>query len=804
MNRTKALKLALLASVPVMAGTYASAVADDAPSKGFEEIVVTATKRSAKMQDVPVAVQAMSGKDIKQQNIGNFDDYIRFLPNVSSGGRGPGQSTVFIRGMAVQPITVMLSGAQGTEPNVAMYLDEQPVTAPGRNLDVYAADLERIEVLPGPQGTLFGASSQAGTIRLITKKPRLNEFEAGVTGKVSFTRHGEMSESVEGYINVPIVEDKFAMRGVVYSVNNGGYIDNVPGTFTLDPKVNKNSAVSWLPSNTTYKSATNTPLVEKNFNDSYYRGARVGAKYVFNSDWDLLVQHTQQDLGADGVFDYDPSVGDLEVQRYYPDKLQDSFGLTTWTMHGRLSMLDVIYTGGYLDRNVTQSIDYTGYNNTGAYIAYYTCTYDAVRACLNPIKGFKGKQYHNRFTQELRFTTPEEYRVRLTAGVFYDHYKLKTLDNYDYVATPDLGFLPNAPISTANNIDPSTRPAGIAFFNDITRTEDQLAFFGELSYDIIPEKLTITGGMRYYDLSQDFTGSSNFATGPFQNSAVDLDLGRDYDRSGGHTTAPLKSHDAIYKLNISYHPTEDLLLYATYSQGYRPGGFNRGGGIPSANPSFPTVSVTYGTDNVQNYEAGWKATMFDGSFRFNGDAYYINWTDMQISRFDPQNVSILTFIENSADAHIKGVEGDFSWLATDHLTVFGAFSYNDAKLVKAKAQAIELAPVGSQLPLTPKFQANLRARYEWTVGNYDAYIQGSIQTASHSFSSLVAADRKRQAGYTTSDWSFGVHKDKWGAELFIQNITDKRAQLFINQQDDIPRVTTNRPRTIGFKISYDY
>nr|WP_262690829.1 TonB-dependent receptor [Kordiimonas aestuarii] len=799
LSSKKALKLALLTSVP-MAAFAPHAVAEEAA--GIEEITVTATKRAASTQDVAVAVQAINGKALRDQNIGNFDDYVRFLPNVTAGGRGPGQSTVFIRGMAVQPITVMLSGAQGTTPNVALYVDEQPVTAPGRNLDVYAADLERIEVLPGPQGTLFGASSQAGTVRLITNKPNASEFEAGFEGSVSFTKKGEMSEGVEGHVNVPIVEDKFAMRAVVYSINEGGYIDNVPGTFTTDPSINPDSALN-LADGTTYESASNVALAEKDFNDSYYRGARIGARWYINDDWDLLVQHTQQDLGADGVFDYDPEVGDLEVERYYPDELEDSFGLTTWTIEGRLAMLDVVYTGGYLDREVTQSIDYTGYNNTGAFIAYYTCTYDAVRACLNPVKGFKGQQYHTRNTHEFRFTTPEENRLRLVGGVFYDDVKIETLDDYAYLATPDLGFAPNAPISTANSINPDTRPAGIAFFNDITRTEEQLAFFGEVSYDIIPDKLTATVGARYYEMEIDFTGSSNFAAGPFAGS-VDNDAGRDYDLSGGHSDEPLKEDDVIYKFNLSYTPNEDLLFYATYSEGFRPGGFNRGGGIPSANPNFPTVGVTYGTDDVKNYEAGWKMSLADGNVRFNGNVYYIEWSNMQVSRFDPQNVSILTFIENAADAEIKGIEGDLIWAATPNLMLFGAFSYNDAKLVGAKGQAIELAPVGSSLPLTPKFQGNLRARYEWFVGDYNMYAQASLQYAGDSYSSLVAADREKQDSYTTSDVAFGVQKDKWGAEIFIENLTDERAELFINQQDDIPRVTTNRPRTIGLRVTYDY
>ncbi len=814
LSTTSAIALASTVWVPALAQ-------DDAPAQRgrIETITVTATKQEAAAQDIPVAVQAVDSETIDELNIGNFDDYVRYLPNVTAGGRGPGQSTIFIRGLSVEPITVMLSGAQGSTPNVALYLDEQPVTAPGRNLDVYATDLERIEVLAGPQGTLYGASSQAGTVRLITNKPVLDEFQAGFDASVAFTQGGEMSDGVEAYINVPIIEDKFGVRAAFYSINEGGYIDNVEGSFTLDPAVNP---LSNGPAGAArYDTASNIDLVEDDFNDSFYKGVRLSAKYQVTDDWSVLVQHTQQELGADGVFDYDPEVGDLEVSRFFPDKLRDEFGQTSWTIEGRLAMLDLLYTGAYLDRDVNQSIDYTGYNNVGGFIAYYTCTYtnpDYIvnygidpqfitpdgRECLNPVKGFKGEQFHTRNTHEFRFSTDQTNRWRLTAGVFYDDFEIETLDDYAYLAVPDLGFAPNAPLSTATSINPSTRPEGIAFFNDITRTEKQIAVFGEVSFDLIPDLLTVTAGARYYDLEQDFTGSSNFADGIFQGS-VNQDRGRDYDLSGGHSDKPLELDGVIQKYTVTYTPTQDLLFYATYSEGYRPGGFNRGGGIPSANPAFPTVGVTYDTDDVTNYEAGWKTLLMDGNLQFNGNVYFIEWTDMQVSRFDPQNVSILTFIENAADSEILGVEADTVWSVNENLTLFAALSYNDTELTETRGQAVELVPVGSSLPLTPEFQGNLRGRYEQPfAGDYVGFVQAGVQYADSTTSSLVAADSREQDSYVTADLSFGVTQENWSAEIFIENLTDERAELFINDQDDIVRIATNRPRTVGLRVSYDY
>jgi outer membrane receptor protein involved in Fe transport len=452
-------------------------------------------------------------------------------------------------------------------------------------------------------------------------------------------------------------------------------------------------------------------------------------------------------------------------------------------------------------------VDYTGYNNVGGFIAYYTCTYDAVRHCLDPVKGFEGQQDISYQTHELRVYTPQEKRLRAIAGIFLDNVEIKTQDEWVYLATPELGFAPNAPIAAARNINPNTRPPGVAFFNDITRTHDQLALFGEVDFDIIPDTLTLTLGLRWYDLEIDYWGSSNFANGIFMgsiDSVVEGPGGRDYDSTYGHSTEPLKQDDFIPKITLSYAASDDLLFYGTYSEGFRPGGFNRGGGAPSFNPEFPTVPVTYDSDQVTNYELGWKTILFDGLLQFNGAVYYVEWTDMQVARFDPINVSILTFIDNSADSEIRGIEGDVAWVATDNLTLFSAFSYNDTELVSANSEVIELAPVGSQLALTPKFQGNIRARYDWQSGEFDTYLTGAILYASKSYSSLIAEDRREQSSYTIADAAFGVTRNSWGAELFIENLTDERAELFFNVQDDVPRITTNRPRTLGLRLYYDF
>ena len=820
MFRLKKLNAAMMAVAASTTGFAATEI---------EEVIVTATKRASSAQETAVAVNVLDETMMDDADIGNFDDYVRHLPNVSSASVGPGRATVYIRGMAVQPITVLLSGAQGTTPNVALYLDEQPVTAPGRNLDVYATDIQRIEVLPGPQGTLFGASSQAGTIRLITNKPKVDAFAHGADITMSNTKDGDTSTGIEAFINIP-VNEQMAVRGAFYSIHEGGYIDNVLGSFTTDPSVNPLSTAT--ASAVSYAAASNKTLVQSDFNDSYYRGARISGSYEYIPEGDLLnqdtidvlVQHTAQELGSDGVFDFDPEVGDLDVNRYFPDHLRDEFGLTSWTVSSRGDALEMIYTGGYLDRKIEQMVDYTGYNNSGAYISYYTCTYSnpayvvnygvdprfitpGGRECLNPVKGAILHQSQERTTHEFRISTSEDNRMRLTAGIFIDDFEIETQDDYQYQAATELGFVPNAPIAAAAQVNASTRAPGITFFNDIRRTEEQVAYFGEVSYDF-SDKLTGLIGVRRYDLEIDFEGSSNFGDGIFQGSpgvgVRNTDRGRDYDVNGGHSRNPRKFDDIITKFTLSYTPRDNLLLFATISEGYRPGGWNRGGGIPSANPAFPTVAANYNTDDVDNIEFGWKSTLADGTVQLNGNVYFIEWSNMQVTRFDPQNVSILTFVENAADADIKGVEADLIWNVDENWTINAAMSYNDTELTDVYGQAVELAAIGSQLPLMPELQTTLRLRRDWvTGGGFEAFAQMSVQAGSDSYSSLVAVNRRDQANYATYDLSMGVSKDDWSAGLFIENMTDERVDQYINNQDDIMRVTTNRPLTISLRVAYD-
>lgn len=794
-------------------GTTVLSMPMSALAEGIEEVIVTATKRAESAQDIPVTVQAFNGKAIKDLNVSSFDEYSKYLPNISRAGRGPGQNEIFIRGQAVDSIKIQLAEAQGTAPNVALYLDEQPLTTGGRNMDLYVTDIERIEVLAGPQGTLFGASSQAGTVRLITNKPNFDEFDAGIEFGLSDTKSGDMSNSVEAFLNIPLIDDKLAVRVAAYNDNKGGYIDNVPGVFSLDRDlVNANAAFALqIAPNAPLESANNIGLVEDNFNESSYQGGRFGIKYAINDDWTALVQHTAQTLDVDGVFDYDPAVGDLQVQRYADDRLKDNVNLTTWTLSGRAANLDLIYTGGFVDRDVDQNIDYTGYNNKSAFVAYYICNYNfytsVASQCYDPVKALDQEITNTRQTHELRFSTDPENRWRITAGVYFDETEIEVNSSFKYFGAIDVQnsaaptwatqIINVDQLARAGSPDgntpatltgPDVRELGEIFINDITRREEQIAVFGEFSYDIT-DQFTGTIGLRYYNLDVEMDG---FTGSIFVQNNLDT----------RHDT--LSAHDLIPKFTISYKPTEDLLLYTTYSEGFRPPGFNRSGGQAANNPAFNDVPVSFGTDDVENIEFGWKSTWLGGNLRFNGAIYSVEWTDIQVPRFDPINVGIPFFIDNGLDADIFGVEADVAYAVTDNLTLFGAVSYNDTEVVSVLpgTNFETLLPLGSPLPTSPELQGNVRARYEREMFGFDAFAQIGFVYADSSVSALLVDDRLPQDSYVITDLSFGVSKENWGMTFYIENATDERAELHYNTQDDIPRITTNRPRTFGLRFSY--
>lgn len=838
---------ALCCVVPLGANAQDSA---ETESKRLTTVTVTATKRAESAQDIPVAVNAIGEQELDALGVSNFTDYLQQLPGVTAGGSGPGQNTIYIRGVASTTPNLTTAGVAGLAPNVAFYLDEQPLSQPGRNLDVYAADLERVEVLSGPQGTLFGASSQAGNVRLITNKPVLGELQADFKAGLAFTDGGEMSNNVEAVLNLP-VSDNFALRGVVFSDTQGGYIDNVAGTRDASESARFRAAGTvrdnGVPvsaarggfqagadlSGVNFLAADNASLVDDDINDTTYSGFRLSGLYEFNSDWRLTVSHMQQNIESDGVFQADPDLDDYEIQTFVDNSLEDTFENTAWTLEGRLGMLEAVYTGAYTEREAEQVVDYTDYLFVGQYLPYYICdvsvTYPGMAAptgtCNAPNLFVDSLSKTEVQSHEIRFNTPAENRFRATFGAFYSDLELAELNDFTYPGSIPLNFAPNYPLtntavtgeigsaSPGYFSDPGPFPTGVIFRNDILRTDEQMGVFGEATFDLT-DQFALTVGARYYDVEVDLEGSANSSFGNL-GAAIDAQVfGTNISAlygpgSGNPDTAA--TDGTIYKVTGEWRPNADMLFYATYSEGFRPGLLNRPGGrtAPPPNDDY-TVPFAVDTDDVTNYEFGWKTELFDNSLRFNGSAFFVDIERLQTTIFDPSIVNLF-FSDNAANAEVRGVEGDFTWApeSVDGLTVAGAFSLLDTEVTEVLIPTGDVL-VGSPLAFAPEYQGNLRARYEWDLekqvagSSLTAHVMPQIIFSDDSFSDIIEINKSQLDSYVTLGGTFGVTADAWSAEVFASNLTNEYAELSSSFVFDRERVTPIRPRTIGVRFAYSY
>ena len=936
-----------------VAAAIAPALASTALAQNLqlEEVVVTATKRAENLQDVPISVNALSGDAMRSQNIMTFDDYVEFLPNVVSAGIGPGQKEIYIRGSASEQSSITVAPAQGSAPGVALYLDEMPVSFGARNLDVYAADLERIEVLSGPQGTLFGASSQSGNMRLITNKPNQDEFEASIDFGMSSTSGGAGSNNVEAMINIPL-SDRAAVRFVGYSDNQGGWIDNVSGSFTPSGEViDRNNSAGYGPffsgfPLTTIQSASNADLAEDDWNAAKYNGFRVAASYDFNDEWSGLLTHMSQEIDVEGSFLVDPSLGDEKSMKFAPEHNLDEFDITTWTLEGRLANLDVVYTGGYIDREVDAIIDYTHYNNGGGYITYYLCSgniysgdkANATNTCFDPTKQYADASTNERTTHEIRFSSDPDNRLRWMAGVYMSDVATTHIGEFQYMSTNDAFsehivnyFGSGAPFEVGNTTIPNTagtntvgpRSPLTTFYNDYTRTEEETAFFGEVALDLTDD-LTISLSARRYDLKSQLQGASNFSFGcrygapftdrdtpagaGFGNAEVTPDgrcnsnafsndvtsrlltLGayaasgddniilnatspngaRDMFRGGGSNAATLaaiqngnldigdisadgstEEEDTIVRLSLNYNLSDDVMVYGIYSEGYRPATQNRNAGQLAANQSgvyegyvVPAVAVT---DTLENIEFGMKGEFLDRTLRLNASFYMTEITDLQVSRFDPSNVAFLVFMENVGDAESNGIDVDFQWAAGSNLLISGAASFLDTEITRLNPQLQGVAvPVGSELPLAPRFSGNVRVRYDYEVPSMAAngYVTaalvhrgesvagivgsaafmddtgvlaygassglglqnegGTFGTVNDRTGNLPANTRFVNESATMINLSAGLEKDNWLAEVYVRNLTSEEGAIVQTAGKFTPEATVNRPRTLGLRLSYRF
>ena len=753
----------------------------------LEEIVVTAQKRQENLQDVPVSVQVLGNQQLQELNLKGFEDYIQFLPTVSSTYSGPGFGEVYMRGI--------VSGGSvhsGSMPSVGVYLDEQPITTIAQILDVRIYDIARIETLAGPQGTLFGQGSQAGTLRIITNKPDTKGFEAGYDVSMNTVADGDPGYSLEGFVNLPI-SDNMALRLVGWNVYDGGYIDSVPGCLTF--------AASGIERCNTDVNLGPNPKVEDNFNDATRTGGRALLKIDLNENWTVTPGIMAQTMETNGSWSYMPELGDLEIQRYYEDSTDEDWYQATMTVEGRIGNMDLVYAGAYLDRNLDSLYDYTGYSEyleeLYAYYEYSCYVYDAAGECVDSSQYVAGKENFQRASNEIRLQSSQDQRLRWIVGYFTQWQK------HDF----DLQWRIPA-MDPANSVIEGGDTTWQTY--QIRKDRDD-ALFGEISYDFT-EKLSGTLGLRYFEYENSlygFNGFLNHCTGSY----IDGEFVQDDEGTPQYPCFDTRilddvaeGDDLAYKVNLTYTINDDAMVYFTYSEGFRAGGVNRARvpGVPKYEPDW-----------VYNYEAGWKTTWMDGRMRFNGAVYLEDWDNVQLSFLD-FTVSNLTIIRNVGKAQTIGTEFDLTFAATDDLTLSLAASYNDAELSEPFYRDSDdqangedpRAPSGTPMPWVPKFQATAIGRLNFDVASMPSYGQLAVAYTGSRWNDLDTTNPRRAEmdSYALVNGAIGIEKETWTLELFGSNLTDERTQNQIvdpGYPDSTldTRTYTNRPRTFGIRFS---
>lgn len=762
---------AMVAASPAMAQQTAASAA--LPG----DIIVTATKRSESLQIVPISVQALGSDRLDQHQVSNFDDYAKLLPSVSFQSFGPSQSQLFFRGVS--------SGGDGLPggslPATGLYIDDIPVTTIGSSVDIHIYDIARVEALSGPQGTLFGASSLSGTLRIITNKPDPSAFSAGYDLQGNKYGKGNAGGVVEGFVNIPI-NDSMAVRLVGFYQHDGGYIDNTLGarTYTLgddDP--------------TTNVSVDNRDLVKKNFNDIDNYGGRAALRVDLDDNWTVTPAVLFQHQIAHGSFLFDPRAGDLEVHDFKPGRNFDRWVQSALTIEGKISNWDVVYSGGYFDRVIDNQADYSYYTVAYDTIPGYTKFDDGQGGFLDPTQSYHNHQHLTKQTHELRVSSPATDRFRLTAGFFVQRQANENTTDY---TIDGLGSIPNSPAVYGDDI----------FLTSTKIVHRDYAMFGEASFDITPD-ITLTGGLRGFISKNTLFGFSGYLSNT--DPAVCFPSGTDV-RPCNNIDKRVIDAGETHRVSLRWQVDDDRMVYATYSTGFRPGGNNRRPGI---NPYKP--------DTITNYEIGWKTSWFDRRLRFNGAVFMEDWKKLQYA-LAPVGDAGVTNIYNAGDARIKGAEADFSLSITEQLILSGSGTYIDSKLRTNFceigpdgnpdcASGVLAAPRGTRLPIQPKLKGNLTARYNFTVRSVDAYLQAATQHQSGTRSYLGDIEANLLGptrAFTTFDFAIGGRVRNWSFEAFIQNAFDKRGQLSINTVcvpiycGPYGRIYPVKPQFFGVKI----
>jgi iron complex outermembrane recepter protein len=739
---------ALCLACTALTSVAARAQTQDTPAPAAEdatgEIVVTATRRNTLVSETPISIRAVSGDELEARGATSLQDYALSVPGLSYVEAGIGASQLTIRGI----------GSDAGAATVGYYLDESPLSSAGFTPDFANFDVERIEILRGPQGTLYGDSSMGGTLRVITKKPNSNDFEGQVAASIGTTRFGALSYTGSAVVNAPLIADKLAVRVTGSYGRDGGIIDNV-GTGQKDVNGRSRYAVR--------SQLAFTPSEDLTINLSYL--------------------YQKRKNGGDNTID--GPVSGLQQNRAFNEPADDRIHLASATLNYDFGSANLVSATNYYDSKNRRFYDASQFVGGGSFTIRDTIP-------------------EKRFSQEVRLSSQGNSKVTWLIGGFY-----QKITNNVIIQQFD------SPLDFAG--------LGITDYGTTfnTRTQKQAAVFGELGYTLF-NALTVTGGLRYYDYKLEGTVDGIGPIVPFLGFPSNL------------TTLPVAKDDGLLKrVNVSYKINNDTLIYAQYADGFRIGGSNLG---------VSTDKIFFGPDSVKSYEAGIKGNWADGRVKINLTGYLIDWTNIQINNLDPVTGS--NYTTNNGKARSKGLEFELVTKPSKHIQLEASFGWSDARLTQDNITGgidlvtgapvdILTAPAGSfatlyrglrgeRVPYTPSVQLAFAATYKFDVGAFAGNLRADYQYVGEGFNRIAnnvqlpgaapstdpaigGQGSRKVFDYSLVNLSLGLSRGVFDINLYVNNLLDKRAQLYATPIAVFgDRNITNRPRTIGARVSYSF
>ncbi len=741
-----------------------SAAAPVAASNQIEEVVVTALKRSTTVQSTPIAISAVTGQSIEKMGASNIQDYYRTVPNLQVDGNSPTSRRLTLRGVR----------AAG-EATVGLYYDETPLTGPAgttqdsssTTADINLFDIERIEVLRGPQGTLYGSGSMGGTLRVIFAKPNSHKYEGAVEAQATNTEDGGPGYSAKGMINVPLIEDKLAARLVLYKAEQSGYVDNIY-------------------------------LGRKNINDQHSSGGRLIVGFTPTDDLTLTATAVFQKTLLDGQNSWYPALGAKDYSTAAKVIAPTSDNLTMYNVTGKYDMHWATFTGtaSYYKWTLLRNSDYsptlsasranaTSCRNyiaggapafgapanpacNSAQMAQYTAYADSrIPSALYQPMGLTSWNYEARLSGQAL-----DDKVDWTAGAYYE-------DRNDYIESQ----VPLADKATGQVI----QPLNLGAWRHVGTATKQTAFFAEVAYKPI-SPLTLTVGVREFKYDKKVSGVvlvSNFITQSYVGPPAEVDA----SASGW-----------VSKFNVSYQINPDIMVYTMAAKGFRPGGANNVPGLASA-------LLAYQPDSLWNYEAGVKSQWFERRLTLNAAAYQIDWDNLQITATSANGA--FSYLTNAGKARIRGLELEAVARPMDGLTLNATAAFVNAVLTTDQANSTILITgstglSGDEFPNVPKFSGSASAEYVWPLTDkMNGLVRADYAYVGQSASQFrpTYVYYEKQGDYGLVNLRGGVEGDDWGAYVFVNNVTNEIGLMSVTSSLNNPKqVVSLNPRTVGVTV----